>query len=68
MAWADLTGAALFAALPTPAIVFAADGTVVAANQGAADLGLTTDDGAEAWQFVGGGRFGDPVFSSRLAL
>ncbi len=39
MAWGDaLSGAALFAALPTPAIVFAVDGTVVAANAGAAEL------------------------------
>jgi len=38
MAWDELTGAQLFAALPAPAIVFAVDGTVVAANQGAADL------------------------------
>ena len=38
MAWTELTGEALFAALPTPALVFATDGTVVAANQGAADL------------------------------
>jgi len=38
MAWSELTGEALFAALPTPALVFAADGSVVAANQGAADL------------------------------
>ena len=38
MTWSELTGKALFAALPAPALIFAADGTVVAANQGAADL------------------------------
>jgi PAS domain S-box-containing protein len=38
MGWSDLTGEALFAALPAPALIFAADGTVVAANQGAAEL------------------------------
>jgi PAS domain S-box-containing protein len=38
MAWDELTGAALFAALPAPAIVFSAEGAVLAANQGAADL------------------------------
>jgi PAS domain S-box-containing protein len=38
MAWDELTGAQLFAVLPAPSMVFAADGTVVAANQGAADL------------------------------
>lgn len=38
MTWANLSAAALFEALPTPAIVLSVDGTVVAANPGAAEL------------------------------
>ena len=38
MQWQTLSGEQLFAALPDPAIIFSADGTVMAANQSAAEL------------------------------
>lgn len=38
LAWNELSGEALFGALPDPTIIFSADGQVVAANQRAAEL------------------------------